>query len=166
MSAAFCDELHLRLGDREHHFLLARLRDLRHRLAGGDHLPGLGLDRGDDAGGVGDQRGVADLVGRLALLRARRGEPRLRGGEGARAAVELGLADEVLLAQVAVALVLGLGERGSDSRLATCALALATASVRSAASMRATGWPRRTVAPVSTMRSVILPPTRNASRVS
>jgi hypothetical protein len=111
------DERGAVLGHREHHVARAVLRDAHDRRAGLHHLARLRLDGGDDTGHVGHQRRVVGLVALRGELRLRLFELGLRGLPGGFAALELGAADEVLLAQLGVALQVGggkvtVGERG------------------------------------------------------
>ena len=50
------------LGDRHHGFLLGEARDADGGLPGRDHLSGVDQRCGDDAAGVGDQRGVRQAI--------------------------------------------------------------------------------------------------------
>jgi hypothetical protein len=86
------------------------LGDAHDGRAGRDHLSRLDLDRSHHARDVGDEVGIAGLVALRRQLRLGLFQLGLRGFQRGFAALDFGAADEVLLAQRLVALVVGSGQ--------------------------------------------------------
>ena len=98
---------HLVLGHGKHHITGAVLGDAHHRCTRRHHLAWLGINAGHHASRIGHQPRVGGLValrGQLRLGLVQRG---LRGLQGGVAPLQLGTADEILVFQRCVALVVG-----------------------------------------------------------
>ena len=95
---------HLVFRHRKHHIARTILGDSHNRRSGRHHLAHLGIHCGHHAGHIRHQRGVAQLIALSAQLRLRLVPLRLGCLPGGFAPLQLGSADEVLLAQVLVAL--------------------------------------------------------------
>ena len=99
--------VNLVFGNADHDFLLAAPGHLHHGRTGRHHLPHFGLDARDDAIDVGQQAGIAGLVGLATVQGLRRFHVRLRRLVGGIFSIEHGLTDEIFLAQILVALQFG-----------------------------------------------------------
>jgi len=98
-------DLAFRYGNQD--FLFFRTGDAQHRLAGSDHLAGIGEDGSDDAWKVGAQTTVIGLVAADAVLGPRLFEMSLSGIERVLAGIEGGLADELAFEQAGIAIAFG-----------------------------------------------------------
>ena len=90
---------------RKHRVARAIVRQAQHGRTGRQHRADLGLHRGDDAGCVGLQRGIASLIALHTLLRQRLIQLGLLGPEGGFAPLQFECADETLGAQFLVCLL-------------------------------------------------------------
>ena len=88
----------------------AEARHPHHRLPGIDHLPGLGVNGGDNAIRIRHQRGVAGLIARYPGLRSGGIAPGGCGLVGILLLVVHALADKFFRQQIFVAQQLGLGK--------------------------------------------------------